>query len=121
MNKKIEEFETKIELLNSEILELTRAKTVKIPTAPFIGEEEYSDKNKYFKNKERKDSDKINILGINTNNTSSTTNNMEKKSEEEKENINNNTKETEKEKELTPENYDLIKVIKLKNNLKCTM
>ena len=73
-----------------------------------------------LKNKERERHDKINIKGININNTSSSTinqkDNNEKKYDEEKENLNIN--KDEKDKEITPDNFDLIKVIKLKNNLK---
>ena len=121
MNKKNEKLETEIDLLKSEILELTKARTLKIPSYPTIAEEpddKLINQNKY---NEGQDSDKNNNIGINTNNTSSTTNNQkdnpEKKSEEEKDkentNINNNQQI-----EVTPENYDLIKIIKLKNNLK---
>ena len=92
MNQKNEQLETKIDSLKTEILELTKTKTFRMPSCPSL-EEECSDKfiikNKYSTRiKERKDSDLI----INT--------------------------EEKKESELTPENYDLIKVIKLKNNLK---
>ena len=116
-DNKNEQLEIEIEVLKNEILELTRAKTLKIPTCPSIGDEcedKLITKNKYSsKNKESKDSDKINNLGITTNNTSSNTNNQEKKSDEEKENIKDM-----KDHELTPDNYELIKVIKLKNNFK---
>ena len=71
--------------------------------------------------KKVQDSDKNNNLGINTNNTSSTTNNqkdnIEKKPEEEKDKEKGNTN-TNPTIEITPDNYDLIKIIKLKNNLK---
>ena len=107
---KNEKLESEIDLLKTEILELTKTRTLKIPTYPTIMEE--SD-DKLIK---VQDSDKNNNLGINTNNTSSTTNNqkdnIEKKPEEEKDKEKGNTN-TNPTIEITPDNYDLIKIIKL--------
>ena len=120
--KKNESLETKIDLLNADILELTKAKTFKIPSLPPMEDDEFekfSLKKKYsMRFRERKDSEKNNKGEFTSNNESTTTfiqiDSKEKKVEEEK----NNNDNQENEIELIPDNYELIKIIKLKNNFK---
>ena len=50
MNKKNEKLETEIDLLKTEILELTKARTLKIPSYPTIAEE--SDEKLIIQNKD---------------------------------------------------------------------
>ena len=125
--KQKEKLEAEIDSLKTEIVELTKGKAIKLPKYISLEKEsldKFIIKNTYSQiDKENKEPNKTNALGIIKKNESSTKFNQREEKEikfdEEKENINSNQINiNEKENELTPENYDLVKIIKLKNNLK---
>jgi len=127
LEKKIRELKNKLgnDIQNNESnkpeIELNKAKTYKISVRPDINKDDidkiplrkkYSFR--YKENKEISDSEKISGGGLTMNTTSNTY-----KYRENKENRKAETENTKEDLELNPDNYSVIKVIKLpKNNLK---